>query len=108
MLPEKRTPFQPTPNTGAVDEARRIDVRPRGSGQRADDAAADNSAAALLHFSCPSCLQMMSAPRLSGVLQCPSCQASVVPPQIVNMAVTPAGKTALPPPKKSGGHSLKH
>jgi|GEM_PF-2774763 hypothetical protein len=107
MLPEKRTPFQPTPNTGAVDEARRLDVRPRGVGQRADEAASTDAISSLLHFSCPACLKMMSAPRLSGVLQCPACQASVVPPQIVNMAVTPAGKTALPPPKKSGAHPLK-
>ena len=107
MLPEKRSsPFLPASNAGAVDDARRIEVRPRGSSTRPDGAV--DASESLLHFSCPACLHMMAAPRATGIVQCPACTASVMPPQVVNMGLAATGKTALPPPKKTGAHPLKH
>lgn len=112
MLPEKRlTPFQPTPNASAIDDARRIDVRPRSPAGRIEEpASAPVPPAAdeeLVHFSCPGCLQMMAAPRSASSVQCPECSAWVMPPKLVQMGLTGAGKTVLPPPKKTGAHGMK-
>lgn len=116
MLPGQRPEFsvQHPPPTERFEEARRIEVRPRGSSPKADktDEPAPEVEAkeTLLHFSCPSCLHMLSAARTETTVtvKCPTCSAWVMPPQLVNVGLPAAGKTTLPPPKKSGFNALKH
>lgn len=117
MLPPQRSEFsvQHPPPTERFEEARRIEVRPRGTGpktEKGDEPAADGVEAVetLLHFSCPACLHMLSAAKTETTVtvKCPTCSAWVMPPQLVNVGLPAAGKTTLPPPKKSGFNALKH
>lgn len=122
MIPGKRPEFsvQHPPSSERFEDARRIEVKPRGAGPRPDKTTEEPAAAptdldletaeTVLHFSCPGCLHMLAAPKSSTTMtvKCPTCSAWVMPPQLVNVGLPSAGKTALPPPKKSGINALKH
>ena len=112
MLPASNTPFSatPPPSAESFGAAKRIDVRPRLSGARAGEGGAADDAA-VLHFTCPACLQMLSVPRAQASLAvvCAGCQVSVQPPQVVSASVAAGqGRTSLPPPKKSGVAAIRH
>lgn len=112
MLPAQSMPFSasPLPTAESLGVAKRIDVRPRLPGARASEGGAGDDAA-WLHFTCPACLQMLSAPRaqVAEPVSCPSCHAAVQPPHIVTTTTTAgSGKTSLPPPKKSGVTAIRH
>jgi hypothetical protein len=85
---------------------RRIEIKPRQAETKTD---APDAAEVLLHFSCPSCLHMLSAARSQAhaPVQCAQCHAEIMPPQIVLAADARSLKSHLPPPKKTGAHSLR-
>ncbi len=106
------SPF-PAPNATTserLDEARKIEVRPR-AGAPGKLAEGGEVSDVMLSFSCPSCLEMLAAPKTSAQssVQCPACGAVVMPPKIVSVAGSAAmgGKTMLPPPRKTGTQALR-
>ena len=117
MIPGHRPEFsvQHPPPTERFEDARRIDVRPRGTAPKPEKPnepvgeETEGSGGTLLHFSCPACLHMLSAAKTetATTVKCPTCNASVMPPQLVNVGLPAAGKTTLPPPKKSGFNEMK-
>ena len=89
-LPERRAPL-PEPSA-AKPGLRPRPIQTRGSG-------AGTEGGGTLHFSCPACLRMISAPKGLDALACPLCQAQVVPPQL---ATGRGAKTHVPVRLKSG------
>lgn len=90
-LPERR-------NSQADSSEVKPGIRPRPI-QARENEAWDVAGGGLLHFSCPSCLRMISAAAGAGVIECSLCGASVMPPQLV---AGRASKGQMAPPTKTG------
>jgi hypothetical protein len=85
-------------------------MKPRLAGARTNEVSPGEDVA-VLHFTCPACLVMLSAPRslAAGAVVCQACHVSVQPPQVVSSPSPSAqGKSALPPPQKNGIPVLRH
>ena len=93
-LPDRRESRAETPEP-------KPGIRPRPIQSRKAEGETPAAVTGVLHFSCPSCLRMMSAEHdEEGIVSCPSCQARVMPPQLVRTGGS--GKAHQPPPTKTG------
>lgn len=103
------SPFPSANSPERLEEARKIEVRPRG-GAPVRLPEGNETSEVMLSFSCPACLEMLAAPKTSAhsSVQCPACNAVVMPPKIVSVVSgAGGGKTMLPPPRKTGTQALR-
>lgn len=103
------SPFPSANTPERLEEARKIEVRPRAGGPL-KPAEGGEASEVMLSFSCPACLEMLAAPKTSAQssVQCPACNAVVMPPKVMSIVGGAGGaKTMLPPPRKTGTQALR-
>ncbi len=88
------------PDRKSEDTGPKIGIRPRT--MPLDEPGAEPLA--LLHFSCPACLRMMSAEAAAKSAACPGCGAVVALPKVIAAAKARVHSVPhqMPPPKKTG------